>query len=158
MSKTDEYISRITAVVNRTDSLYEKWAKRAGVNSYTSKVLYMLRFMGISSQKNMAENYGMPKQTVNTVTAELLKKELVILETDAGDKRSKRVILTPKGEKYADRVLLPLLECERKAVEKMGSESAEIMISAMDTYAALLERELEELPCDNGNTVSEGSQ
>lgn len=142
MKNADEYISRLNSVVNRTDYLYEKWTKLQGVNSYESKILYMLRFTEMDSQKSMAENYGMPKQTINTVVAKLSMYGYVTLETDERDKRSKRITLTQKGKEYADFVLLPLVGCEKRALEKMGEKRIGIMIDTMKEYADLLEDEL----------------
>lgn len=142
MNKWDEYIKSITCVVNRTDYLYEKWAKQQSVNSYVSMVLYMLRAAEINTQKEIADIYGMPKQTVNTVINELHKKGYITLITDENDKRSKIIKLTAEGIQYADSIVNPLLNCEKNVLAKMGEERVKMLIDTMNQYADLLEKEL----------------
>ncbi|MDO4944775.1 MAG: MarR family transcriptional regulator [Ruminococcus sp.] len=144
MSKWDNYIKEVTAVVNRTDYLYEKWSKHQNVNSCVSKIMYMLRSADMTTQKEMAECYGMPKQTVNTVISELHKKEYIQLIPDENDKRSKIIKLTDKGEKYADEIVTPLLDCEKKVLAEMGEERVKMMIDTMKQYADLLEKTMRE--------------
>lgn len=144
MNKWDNYIKEITAVVNRTDYLYEKWSKQHSVNNYVSTILYMLRAADMTTQKEMAECYGMPKQTVNTVISELHKKGYIQLIPDENDKRSKIIKLTDKGEKYADEIIDPLLACEKKVLAEMGEERVEMLIDTMKQYADLLEKTMRE--------------
>lgn len=42
MNNWDKSIKAITSAVDRTDYLYEKWAKKLGVNNYVSRIMYML--------------------------------------------------------------------------------------------------------------------
>ena len=99
----------------------------------------MLRTAGINKQKDIADIYGMPKQTVNTVIAELNKKGYIRLIPDEKDKRSKIIELTEEGVKYADSIVEPLLEYENKVLEKMGRKRVEMMIEALRQYADLFE-------------------
>lgn len=147
MHKWDEYIKAITCVVNRTDYLYEKWAKQQSVNIYVSMVLYMLRAAEIHTQKEIADIYGMPKQTVNTVINELHKKGHITLIPDENDKRSKIIKLTTEGIQYADSIVNSLLNCEKNVLAKMGEERVEMLIDTMNQYADLLEKELND--CSN---------
>ena len=112
MNNWDKSIKAITSAVDRTDYLYEKWAKKQGVNNYVSRIMYMLYLSGVNRQKEMVENYGMPKQTVNTVITELQKKGYIILIPDENDKRSKIIKLTQEGINYANKIVTPLLDCE----------------------------------------------
>lgn len=79
MNNWDKSIKAITSAVDRTDYLYEKWAKKQGVNNYVSRIMYMLYLSGVNRQKEMVENYGMPKQTVNTVITSFRKKDILYL-------------------------------------------------------------------------------
>lgn len=40
MNNWDKSIKAITSAVDRTDYLYEKWAKKQGVNNYVSRIMY----------------------------------------------------------------------------------------------------------------------
>lgn len=51
MNNWDKSIKAITSAVDRTDYLYEKWAKKQGVNNYVSRIMYMLYLSGVNRQK-----------------------------------------------------------------------------------------------------------
>lgn len=142
MNNWDKSIKAITSAVDRTDYLYEKWAKKQGVNNYVSRIMYMLYLSGVNRQKEMVENYNMPKQTVNTVITELQKKGYIILIPDENDKRSKIIKLTQEGINYANKIVTPLLDCEIRVLKKMGTQRVEMLIDTMNQYADLLETEM----------------
>lgn len=142
MQYWNKYNQEINSVVERTDYLYEKWAKQHGINSYVMQVMYMIYASGINKQKDIVENYGMPKQTVNTVITDLQKKGYIQLMPDENDKRSKIIILTDEGIKYAENIVTPLLNCEKEILAKMGKERVEMLISTMNQYAELLEQKI----------------
>ena len=142
MNNWDKSIKAITSAVDRTDYLYEKWAKKLGVNNYVSRIMYMLYLSEVNRQKEMVENYGMPKQTVNTVITELQKKGYIILIPDENDKRSKIIKLTQEGINYANKIVTPLLDCEIRVLKKRGTQRVEMLIDTMNQYADLLETEM----------------
>lgn len=142
MNNWDKSIKAITSAVDRTDYLYEKWAKKLGVNNYVSRIMYMLYLSEVNRQKEMVENYGMPEQTVNTVITELQKKGYIILIPDENDKRSKIIKLTQEGINYANKIVTPLLDCEIRVLKKMGTQRVEMLIDTMNQYADLLETEM----------------
>lgn len=142
MNNWDKSIKAITSAVDRTDYLYEKWAKKLGVNNYVSRIMYMLYLSEVNRQKEMVENYGMSKQTVNTVITELQKKGYIILIPDENDKRSKIIKLTQEGINYANKIVTPLLDCEIRVLKKMGTQRVEMLIDTMNQYADLLETEM----------------
>lgn len=141
MNTWNEYIKAINCIVNRTDYLYEKWAKQQSVNSYLLMILYMLSAADINTQKEIANIYGMPKQTVNTVITDLHKKGYIKLIPNEKDKRSKVIKLTDEGMQYADAIVNPLLSCEKNVLEKMGEKRVGMLIDTMNQYADLLEKE-----------------
>lgn len=116
--------------------------KKLGVNNYVSRIMYMLYLSEVNRQKEMVENYGMPKQTVNTVITELQKKGYIILIPDENDKRSKIIKLTQEGINYANKIVTPLLDCEIRVLKKMGTQRVEMLIDTMNQYADLLETEM----------------
>ena len=140
MTKWDKYIKSITSAVERTDYLYEKWSKLHDENSYVTKIMYMIYVTGLVRQKDIVENYGMPKQTVNTVITGLLKNGYINLTPDKTDKRSKIIELTDSGLEYANSIIKPLLDCEKKVLAEMGEERVKLMIETMNQYANLFEK------------------
>lgn len=56
-------------VWGRSDALYNRWAAAHGVNNYRLFVLYVLDNHPGATQKAISDHAGLPKQTVNTVSA-----------------------------------------------------------------------------------------
>lgn len=106
------------------------------------QVMYMIYASEINKQKDIVENYGMPKQTVNTVITDLQRKGYIRLTPDENDKRSKIIILTDEGRRYAENIVNPLLNCEKEVLAEMGKERVEMLISTMNQYAELLEQKI----------------
>ena len=60
----------------KSTALYTKAASVLGVGYPEMMVLYALESMGELTQKQIAENFGMQKQTVHTVVSALQKKAI----------------------------------------------------------------------------------
>ena len=105
-------------------------------------VLYALDTMGKLTQKQIATNFGMQKQTVHTVVSALQKKEYLLLEASAGDKREKRIVLTESAQEYAHRIIAPLRKAEDKVFGIIGNEKMQTMCEILDLLNLLFEREL----------------
>lgn len=144
MEQWDTAIKSITAVTNRMNYLYAKWAKQQSSNRYIGMILYMLQVAGVQTQKEIADIYGMPKQTVHSIITELHKQGYIRLIPDEKDKRSKKIQLTEEGIRYADSIVRPLLHCEMRVLAKMGAERVAMLIDTMTEYADLLEEELQQ--------------
>lgn len=79
MNNWDKSIKAITSAVDRTDYLYEKWAKKQGVNNYVSRIMYMLYLSGVNRQKEMVENYGMRSKPSIPLLLSFRKKDILYL-------------------------------------------------------------------------------
>lgn len=145
MNKWERYIKAVTSEINRTDYLYDEWNKLHGVNGYVSIIVYMLAYSEISTQRELSLCYNMPKQTVNNVINQLKREGYITLVQDEADKRSKHIILTEDGKKYADKIVRPLIEFEESVLEEMGEERVKMMIDTMKEYADLFEKRLKNL-------------
>ena len=98
--------------------------------------------LGELTQKQIAENFGMQKQTVHTVVSALQKKGYLLLEASEGDKREKRIVLTESGQVYAHRMIAPLRKAEEKVYRTIGNERLQAMCEILDLFNLLFEREL----------------
>lgn len=108
----------------KSTALYTKAASVLGVGYPEMMVLYALESMGELTQKQIAENFGMQKQTVHTVVSALQKKGYLLLETSEGDKREKRIVLTESGQVYAHRRLRLYEKPRRRFIEQSGTNGS----------------------------------
>ena len=126
----------------KSNALYARAASVLGIGYPEMMVLYALENMGDLTQKQIALDTGMQKQTVHTVVSALQKKGYLLLEAGEGDKREKRIVLTESGQEYAHRIIAPLQKAEDKVYRMIGNDRLQAMCETLDLFALLFEREL----------------
>ena len=126
----------------KSNALYAKAASVLGIGYPEMMVLYALDTIGSLTQKQIAERFGMQKQTVHTVVSALQKKGYLLLEPGEGDRREKRIVLTESGREYARGIIAPLRKAEDKVYGTIGSERLRAMCETLDLFNLLFEREL----------------
>ena len=126
----------------KSTALYTKAASVLGIGYPEMMVLYALDTIGTLTQKQIAENFGMQKQTVHTVVSALQKKGYLLLEASEGDKREKQIVLTKGGQEYARRIIAPLRKAEDKIYRTIGNDRLQAMCETLDLFNLLFEREL----------------
>ena len=134
--------NQFNAAWAKSTALYAKAASVLDIGYPEMMVLYALETMGKLTQKQIAENFGMQKQTVHTVVSALQKKGYLLLDASAGDKREKLISLTESGRQYAHRKIAPLRNAEDKVYRTIGSERLQAMCETLDLFNLLFEREL----------------
>lgn len=141
-----QQLYEIMSALSKVDGIYTAWAKKYKQNYYTSHIfyiIYMSRYL--IKQTEIVSISGMPKQTVNSVISQLLKKKYITLRIDPADKRSKIIELTPEGSCYAQSIFEPLLSCEQNSLKKIGEKRLQEMVGTLTEYAKYLEQELKQL-------------
>ena len=124
--------------------LYTRWAAQCGIGYPELMVLYSLKTGIDLTQRQITEETGLVKATVNTVIRDLKNRDMIILEPSRHDKREKLVFLTEKGKQYADEIIVPLLEAEERIARKIGNERMEQTIGTMELFKLLFEKELKQ--------------
>ena len=107
-------------------------------------VLYSLKTRTDLTQRQITEEVGLVKATVNTVIRDLKNRGLIILEPSRHDKREKYVYLTEKGKKYTEEIIEPLLKAEERISGKIGNDRMEQTIETMELFNMLFEKELKQ--------------
>ena len=133
---------RFTAAWAKSNALYVRAASALGVGYPELMVLYALETMGEQTQKQIAENFGMQKQTVHTVVSALQKRGYLLLCASEGDRREKRIVLTESGREYAYRIVSPLRKAENRVDALIGTERLQAICETMELFNLLFEREL----------------
>ena len=135
---------KLISAWTKTNAIYAKAAAALGVSYPELIVLYALETMGELRQKQIAENFGLQKQTVNTVIKALSQRELVQLVSSKADKREKIITLTESGKKYAQSIVTPLRKAEDKVYKNIGAEKLRAMYEVEELINLLLEKEVTE--------------
>ena len=120
---------RITNACNKMDGAYYFCGKKLGIKENTLTIIYALEDGQPHSQKQISEEWLLPKTTINTVIKECVQKGYLVLHQEAHTKE-KMVHLTEAGKIYAQDILSHLRLAElaafRAVKEKYPVDFAEI--------------------------------
>lgn len=133
---------RLWEVWGQTNALYVQWCAAHDVNYYRQLVLYALEAHAPTTQKRIADNTGLSKQTVATVMRALKAEGLVAMSESGDDRREKYVRLTDTGALYARDTLGPLYALENRVFNIIGEDRINQMIDAVSLFNTVFEKEL----------------
>lgn len=129
-------IRRMTIAQNRIDGIYYLSAKALGTKDNTLVLLYALDDGAPHSQKQICQEWLIPKTTLNTVVRECVAAGYIQLEPRA---REKTIRLTPSGAAYAKRLLGPLYAAEEAAMAELSPG----FIEALERFSYRFEEEFQ---------------
>lgn len=150
MKDTDlqEQINRYYQLWCDATQLYEKWSKQRGITYNTVLVLCsLLSNQEHCTQKMISEQWGLPKQTVNTILKDFEAKKYVSFAYMPSDKRNKLISLTDNGKEYANEISSALYNLDYFAAEKMGIDCMKSLNDSLTLYLKYF-REAEENNCE----------
>lgn len=105
-------------------SIYERLAKAHCITSSALFVLCMIyEFPHECTQSFICEKLFYPKQTVNTILNLFEKQGYITKEALPNDRRSKYILLTDAGRKYACRIITDLQRVEETAFTNMRGDA-----------------------------------
>lgn len=142
MQDYDTEIRRLTLAMNKIDGAYYFFARKLGIKENTLAVLYAIDDGKPHSQKQICEEWLIPKTTISTIIKELTGLGIVCL-LPAGHTKEKTICLTDKGRRYVNKILKPVYEAERQAIESTFREFSPECVAAMEHFAKCLCTELE---------------
>lgn len=132
---------------NGINKLYSKWAKERGLTYDSLFVLCAIySAKGDCCQKEICEEWSMPKQTVNSILKNFEKKGYVCLGTDAKDRRNKTVRLTAEGQRYAAEIVGELDQVEIAAARRMGVKNMGLLVEVNRMFYSYFQEEMEQKP------------
>lgn len=134
-------MEQLNTCICKMTELYLTWAKRHGMSYNTMMTLYALGQSRKCTQKQIADEWLIPKQTVNTVIKELERLGYISFEPLPGSKQ-KVVCLTESGRAYADSCLHELYEMETRALRSLGQPLTDIFIECNLAFVERLDEEV----------------
>lgn len=134
---------RLVAASSAADGAYYRWARRSNVTLHTLDLLYALDDGQPHSQKQICEEWMIPKTTINTVVKSCRGAGYITLEPMPGSPRQRQLCLTEAGRACAREALEDLYAAEDRAmteaVERFGPE----FIDAAEFFWARFRAELD---------------
>lgn len=142
----DENIRQQVDIINQKikelNSLYHTAARKSGISDGEICIWsVLLNAEEEYSQQDLSDLLSLPKQTINSLISNFLKKGYVLLEHVAGTKNRKIIRLTEEGYIYGKSRVMWIFEAEQKAMEGTDPYEVQICISMLEKYILHLKRE-----------------
>lgn len=139
MRENRRRLIQLMRALNRIDDQYYRMQRNLGIKESLFVLLYMCADGNGFSQKEICDEWYIPRTTLNTTVKEQEAAGHVEL-VPCGNKQ-KLVKLTESGRAYAERLLKPLLDAEERA----GSCIEDGLVEGLERFGNLIEREFDEL-------------
>lgn len=134
-----ELLSEVNRAIIQFRGLYAAWAKKQGISYHELLVFYTIRDQGFCTQKQICDNYLLPRQTMNHVFLDLRKRGLLERSSEYSIGREKAFILSVQGEEYAKPLLEALNRVELQTLETFGKKNISSMVKDVLAYDQALE-------------------
>jgi len=136
-------IRRLMIAVNQVEGLYYSAAKKLGVKENTLTFLYALDDGKSHSQKQICDEWFIPRTTINTIVKECVKAGYITLVNENHSKE-KKVAITEIGKTHAKEVLQAVYHAEQNAMIETLAEFTPEFVAALEQFVENLQKEFEQ--------------
>lgn len=130
-----EWNERYSAITNKYNAMYHNVAVNYGFSDTQFWVLYILfnfHKKRTYTQNEIADDLGIPKQTVNSAIAKLVDNGYLTLTKRLAPRNSKSVSLTDSGTELCNKCILPVMEAEERALSKLTPKEHKLFLSIFE--------------------------
>lgn len=139
-------LEKINRQFNECNALYHEMAVHYGVSDTVFWVLYALHNSSKpQTQNTLCMEWALPKQTLNSAVASMVRQGLLELEQAPGRRSGKILHLTEAGQALAQKTIAPVCRAEQAALERMGRQTAEQYIHLAQEYLNATRTEFEQI-------------
>ena len=138
MKLVRKQIAQLMTALNRINCCYTVCAQSADLKENELMILYALADGVPYSQKQICDEWGIPRTTMNTIIKDWKARGLVQLEPIPGKRREMNILLTDAGQKLADSVLDKIIEMENAAMQETVDEFSPEFIRVLRIYETKL--------------------
>ncbi len=132
------FFYRLGRLVYGIDGVYDAYGKNCKLGSPNLLwILYALNDGERHSQKQICEDWAIPRSTANTIIKDLEGKSYVELSQIKGERRELLVSLTKSGKEYADGILSDLYRRESEIFSEL--EAPEELLEVLQNLAAKMQ-------------------
>ena len=131
---TRDLIIRLCLATNVIDACYWKLDHSSGFSGVESCMMYALNDGKSHSQKEISENWLIPKTSLNSAVKKFEKLGYLKLEKIEGKRREKQISLTEEGKKLADISLKDMYDAETFAMKETLDKYPDL-VEALEFFA-----------------------
>lgn len=145
MEDYKKQIRKIANTICEMNGAYYMLSKSAGVKENLFWLLYALDDGEFHSQKQICNDWMLPRATVNTLIKECEASGYVTLQSIPGRKRELQICLTKAGTEYTQKALKDVYEAEENALKETLSQCSPTFISDLALFTANLKSAFEKI-------------
>ena len=138
MKPVRKQIAQLMIALNRINCCYAVCAQSADLKENELMILYALADGVPYSQKQICDEWDIPRTTMNTIIKDWEKKGLVSLSPIPGKRREMNILLTKAGQELANNILNKVFEMENSAMRETVEEFSPEFIRVLRCYEARL--------------------
>ena len=135
---------KVNRAIIKFRAIYFEWSRRHNISYHEMLVLYTIRENGYCTQKQICDNYLLPKQTIHNIISNMRENGILIYDESLSVSREKVFVLSEKGREYAAPFLESLDLVESGAMEILGKEKLNKLIELLLEYDMALNKALDE--------------
>ncbi len=108
-----EFFYKLGKIIYQIDGMYDEYGRNGKIKS--PNLLWILYALGDGekhSQRQICDDWAIPRSTANTIIKDLESKGHIALSPIKGERRELLISLTPSGKEYADNILADLYNRE----------------------------------------------
>lgn len=140
MSDYRNEVYRLMLTTNRCIGVYYEIAKKIGIKENTLLLLDILSDKKQHSQKQICDDWHIPRTTLNTIIKECVRSGYIVLLAQSNSKE-KLISLTESGQIFADNATRTMKEAVQHSMEKIQKEYSTDFIMVFEKYVEYLENE-----------------
>lgn len=112
-----------------TNALYGRYVARTGISPTVPWIMYALHpINGNCTQSEFCSQWGISAQTANSAIKKMEREGLIELCSVEGNRKSKLLRLTRRGELLSREIVSPLIDAELQALKAMTDEERAEML------------------------------
>lgn len=138
MDRNYERVRRIMLATNKIDGVYYLFAKQFGNNENTLAFLYALADGKPHSQKEISEEWLIPRTTINSIVKKMLAQGYVAFVPEQ-HRKEKALMLTDSGMRYTDERFGSIYAAEEKAIVETMEQYDDTFVEALEFFASRLQ-------------------
>lgn len=118
MNELRKLARQLNLINYRTDQIYYEYERKHCINDSEICLMYALDDGKSHSQKQICEDWHIPKTTLNTIIKQWERLGYIELKCIPGKRREREITLTEIGENYIQGYLTPIYKAEQTAIKE----------------------------------------
>ena len=148
MKEMRELMRKFAIALNNVDEAYCSDTSQMGAKESELWLMYALDDGKPHSQRQICEEWGFPRTTLNTAAKQAQAQGYITLAPIPGKRREMNICLTESGKAYARQLLRGIYEAEDYAMEETLKRYSADFIDALDFFSACLKTAFQKKPLE----------